>query len=95
MSSSTRLPDVPEVLYAIFSYLDPVHHLKHEHDQVYESRRSLALAARTCRGFAGPALDVRAPGRADMVGIVSDVVKRVFPLAASAFRAEILVMEED
>ena len=60
MSSPTSLslPDVPDVLYAIFSFLDPVHHLKHEHDQVYESRRSLARAARTCRGFARPALDV-------------------------------------
>ena len=35
------------------------------------------------------------PGRADMVGKVSEVVKRVFPLAASPFRAEMLVMEED
>ncbi|KAM5530656.1 hypothetical protein V8D89_015677 [Ganoderma adspersum] len=50
------LPDVPDVLYAIFSYLDPVHQT--QYDQVYESRRSLALVARTCRGFAGPALDV-------------------------------------
>ena len=57
-SAPLSLPDVPDVLYAIFSYLDPVHHFQHEHDQVYESRRSLALAARTCRGFAGPALDV-------------------------------------
>ena len=35
------------------------------------------------------------PGRADMVGKVSDVVKRAFPLAASLFRTEMLVMEED
>ncbi|KAM5530648.1 hypothetical protein V8D89_005245 [Ganoderma adspersum] len=58
MSSSTplSLPDVPDVLYAIFSYLDPVH--QSQYDQVYESRRSLALVARTYRGFAGPALDV-------------------------------------
>ncbi|KAM5530655.1 hypothetical protein V8D89_015676 [Ganoderma adspersum] len=50
------LPDVPDVLYHVFSYLDPIH--QSDDDRVYESRRSLALAARTCRGFTGPALDV-------------------------------------
>ena len=51
------LPDVPDVLYHVFSYLDPVHQLDDD-EAVYESRRSLAIAARTCQGFAGPALDV-------------------------------------
>ena len=50
------LPDVPDVLYHVFSYLDPVHQL--DDDAVYESRRSLAIAARTCWSFMGPALDV-------------------------------------
>ncbi|PIL25778.1 hypothetical protein GSI_11528 [Ganoderma sinense ZZ0214-1] len=57
-SASHSLPDFPDILYHIFSFLDPVHHLRHEHNQVYESCRSLALAARTCRTFTGPALDV-------------------------------------
>ena len=55
-SASRTLPDVPDILYYVFSYLDPVHQSQYE--QVYESRRSLAVAARTCRGFSGPALDV-------------------------------------
>ncbi|KAM5540944.1 hypothetical protein V8D89_005255 [Ganoderma adspersum] len=56
-SRTTRtLPDVPDILYHVFSYLDPVHQL--DDDAVYESRRSLAIAARTCQGFVGPALDV-------------------------------------
>ncbi len=56
-SRTTRtLPDVPDVLYDVFSYLDPIHQL--DNDAVYESRRSLAVAARTCQGFTGPALDV-------------------------------------
>ncbi|KAI1787410.1 hypothetical protein LXA43DRAFT_1165746 [Ganoderma leucocontextum] len=55
-ATSRSLPDVPDVLYHVFSYLDPVHQL--DDDAVYESRRSLAIAARTCQGFTGPALDV-------------------------------------
>lgn len=57
-SASRSLPDVPDVLHHVFSFLDPIHQFQRDHDKVYESRRSLALAARTCRGFAGPALDV-------------------------------------
>ncbi|KAI1787395.1 hypothetical protein LXA43DRAFT_712467 [Ganoderma leucocontextum] len=55
-TSSRSLTNVPDVLYHVFSYLDPIHQVKD--DQIYESRRSLAIAARTCRGFTGPALDV-------------------------------------
>ncbi|PIL25776.1 hypothetical protein GSI_11526 [Ganoderma sinense ZZ0214-1] len=54
--TTRTLPDVPDILYHVFSYLDPVHEL--DDDAVYESRRSLAIAARTCQGFVGPALDV-------------------------------------
>ncbi|KAM5530658.1 hypothetical protein V8D89_015679 [Ganoderma adspersum] len=54
--ASRTLPDVPDILYYVFSYLDPVH--ESQYDQLYESRRTLAMAARTCRGFSGPALDV-------------------------------------
>nr|VWP01134.1 Suppressor of ferric uptake 1 [Ganoderma boninense] len=54
-NSQLRLSDVPDVLHHIFSYLDPVHP---NHKEILESRRSLAMAARTCRGFSGPALDV-------------------------------------
>ena len=57
MSRVTRtLPDVPDILYHVFSYLDPIHQL--EDDEAYESRRSLAIAARTCQGFTGLALDL-------------------------------------
>ena len=55
-ATSRSLPEIPEVLYHIFSYLDPIH--QSDDNCVYESRRSLALAARTCRGFTSPALDV-------------------------------------
>ena len=53
---SHSLHNVPDVLYHIFAYLDPIHQL--EWDKAYESRQSLAIAARTCRGFRGPALDI-------------------------------------
>ncbi|PIL25795.1 hypothetical protein GSI_11545 [Ganoderma sinense ZZ0214-1] len=57
-ATSPSLPNAPDILCHIFSYLDPVHQFGD--NDVYESRRSLALAARTCpsRGFASPALDV-------------------------------------
>ena len=49
------LADVPDILPDIFSYLDPIHY---SDERMYEARRSLAIAARSCRDFAGPALDV-------------------------------------
>ena len=52
------LPDVPDILHHIFVFLDPIHHSWYEYDRIYESRQSLARAARTCRSFTGPALDV-------------------------------------
>lgn len=50
-----RLPDVPDVLHHVFSYLDPIHY---SDEEIHTSHRSLAMAARTCRGFSGLALDV-------------------------------------
>ena len=64
-STSRSLPDVPDILYHVFSYLDSVHHSQYEYDRMHESRRSGALAAGTRQGFTGPALDVlwkRLPG---------------------------------
>ena len=62
-TTSRSLPEVPDILYNVFGYLDPIHHV--QNSEVFESRRSLALVARTCRGFTGPALDIlwkRLPG---------------------------------
>ncbi|PIL25793.1 hypothetical protein GSI_11543 [Ganoderma sinense ZZ0214-1] len=55
-ATSRSLPDVPDILHHVFSYLDPIH--QSGDGQAYESRLSLAFAARTCHGFTGPALDV-------------------------------------
>ena len=54
-SFKRSLADVPDILPDIFSYLDPIHY---SDESMYEARRSLAMAARSCRDFAGPALDV-------------------------------------
>ena len=74
--ASRSLPDVPDVLYHVFSYLDPIHHSRYQHDQLYESRRALAVAARTCRGFTGPALDIlwkRLPDDQPLADILCEV----------------------
>ena len=54
-TSKLSLPDVPDILCQVFSYLDPIHY---SGERMYEVRQSLATAARTCRGFTGPALDI-------------------------------------
>lgn len=56
LAGSRSLPNVPDILYVVFSYLDPTHQFTD--GQVYECRQSLAFAARACRRFTGPALDV-------------------------------------
>ena len=53
-SFKRSLADVPDILPDIFSYLDPIHY---SDERMYQARRSLAMAARSCRDFAGPALD--------------------------------------
>ncbi|TBU40500.1 hypothetical protein BD309DRAFT_870151 [Dichomitus squalens] len=56
-TSSRSLADLPDILHEVFSFLDPDIHLSDD-NAVYESRRSLAIAARACRGFSTPALRV-------------------------------------
>ncbi|TBU60054.1 hypothetical protein BD310DRAFT_848383 [Dichomitus squalens] len=53
------LAHTPDILYRIFSYFD-ADDLERQYlpGNVYESRRSLVFAARTCRAFADPALRV-------------------------------------
>lgn len=54
-NTTLRLPDVPDILHHVFSYLDPIHCSDRE---ISTPLRSLTMVARTCRGFSGPALDV-------------------------------------
>ncbi|TBU39945.1 hypothetical protein BD309DRAFT_968570 [Dichomitus squalens] len=60
MTTATRrsLTDVPDILYNVFSHFD-VHAVWYNDNRsaaLYDSRRSLAMAARTCRAFTDPAL---------------------------------------
>ncbi|TBU23304.1 hypothetical protein BD311DRAFT_791745 [Dichomitus squalens] len=60
MTTATRrsLTDVPDILYNVFSHFD-VHAVWYDDNRsaaLYDSRRSLAMAARTCRAFTNPAL---------------------------------------
>ncbi len=49
------LSDLPDIIYHVFSYLDPIHYSVTEAEA---ARQSLAMVARTCRGFTDPALNV-------------------------------------
>ncbi|TBU60045.1 hypothetical protein BD310DRAFT_923761 [Dichomitus squalens] len=60
MTTATRrsLTDVPDILYNVFHHFD-VHAMWYDDNRsaaLCDSRRSLAMAARTCRAFADPAL---------------------------------------
>ncbi|TBU36700.1 hypothetical protein BD309DRAFT_975351 [Dichomitus squalens] len=53
------LTHTPDILYRIFSYFDTDdRERQYLPGNVYESRRSLVFAAKTCRAFADPALRV-------------------------------------
>ena len=62
MTSATprSFTDVPDVLYHVFSQLavPSVWYKSNGNAAIYESRRSLAMLARTCRVFTDPALKV-------------------------------------
>ncbi|TBU23293.1 hypothetical protein BD311DRAFT_768733 [Dichomitus squalens] len=60
MTTATRrsLADLPDILYNVFHHFD-VHAMWYDDNRsaaLCDSRRSLAMAARTCRAFADPAL---------------------------------------
>ncbi|TBU60004.1 hypothetical protein BD310DRAFT_923663 [Dichomitus squalens] len=56
-TKSSSLAHFPDILYEVFSFFD-TDALSWNKHIVHESRRSLAIAAMTCRGFASPALGV-------------------------------------
>src|SRR5262245_25567840 len=74
-SPSPRHPTlIPEILYDIFEYIyEDIVDPEGTPARISASRRTLASAARTCRAFSGPALDIlwrRLPGVWPLVLVV-------------------------